>query len=115
MVGNRISLADVVVATSLYRLYEVVLDGPFRKQFVNVNRWFTTVVNQPEFKAVAGEIKLCDKMQVAKETKEEKPVEEKKPEPKKEAAPKKEAPKKKKEVSKVTSLFIFLELNKHVL
>lgn len=97
LVGNRISLADVVVAASLYRLYEVVLDGPFRKQFINVNRWFTTVVNQPEFKAVAGEIKLCEKMQVAKETKEEKPVEEKKPEPKKEAAPKKEAPKKKKE------------------
>jgi elongation factor 1-gamma len=96
LVGNRISLADVVVAASLYRLYELVLETPFRKAFVNVNRWFTTVVNQPEFKAVAGEPKLCEKMQVAKESKEEK-VEEKKPEPKKEAAPKKEAPKKKKD------------------
>jgi len=96
IVGNRLSLADVVVAASLYRLYELVLDSPFRKAFVNANRWFTTVVNQPEFKAVAGEIKFCDKMQVAKESKEEKPVEEKKPEPKKEA-PKKETPKKKKE------------------
>jgi len=97
LVGNRISLADIVVAATLCRAYELVLDSPFRKTFVNANRWFTTIVNQPEFKAVAGEVKLCEKMQVAKETKEEKPVEEKKPEPKKEAAPKKEAPKKKKE------------------
>jgi len=95
LVGQRLSLADVVLAATLYRLYELVLDSPFRKAFVNVNRWFTTVVNQPEFKSVAGEIKFCDKMQVAKETKtEDKPVEEKKPEVKKEAAPKKEAAKK---------------------
>jgi elongation factor 1-gamma len=98
LVGQRLSLADVVLAATLYRLYELVLDSPFRKAFVNVNRWFTTVVNQPEFKSVAGEMKFCEKMQVAKETKaEEKPVEEKKPEAKKEAAPKKETPKKKKD------------------
>jgi hypothetical protein len=33
-----------------------------RKPYQNVNRWFTTVVNQPEFKAVIGEFKLCEKM-----------------------------------------------------
>ena len=33
-----------------------------RKPYQNVNRWFTTVVNQPQFKAVIGEFKLCEKM-----------------------------------------------------
>jgi len=92
LVGERITLADIVVASSLVYLYQRVLDTPFRKQFVNANRWFLTVVNQPEFKAVAGEVKLCEKMEVAVETAA--PVkEEKKPEPKKEQ-PKKEQPKK---------------------
>jgi len=91
LVGQRISLADIVVAASLYRLYQRVLDAGFRKPFVNVNRWFLTVVNQAEFKSVAGETKLCEKMEVAPE------VEEKKEEPKKEQKkeqPKKEQPKK---------------------
>jgi hypothetical protein len=29
---------------------------------VNVTRWFTTVINQPNVKAVIGEIVLCTKM-----------------------------------------------------
>jgi elongation factor 1-gamma len=33
-----------------------------RKPYQNVNRWFTTVVNQPQFKAVVGDFKLCEKM-----------------------------------------------------
>jgi len=87
LVGERITLADIVVATSLVRLYEKVLDPSFRKSFTNVNRWFTTVVNQPNFRAVLPEVKLADKMQVAPK------VEAKKEEPKKEQ-PKKEQPKK---------------------
>ena len=34
----------------------------FRKPFGNVNRWFTTVVNQPQVKKVVGTIKLAEKM-----------------------------------------------------
>merc|ERR1712059_135405 len=30
--------------------------------FGNVNRWFTTIVNQPNAKAVLGEVVLCTKM-----------------------------------------------------
>jgi len=96
LVGQRVSLADIVVATSLYRLYELVLDSAFRKQFQNTNRWYLTVVNQPEFKAVVPNVVLCEKMQVAKETKEEK-KEEKKPEKKEEKKPEKKQEKKKDE------------------
>ncbi len=103
LVGERISLADIVVAVSLLRLYERVLDAPFRKPFGNLNRWFLTCINQPEFKAVLGDVKLSEKMEVAPEgaapsgaegkKEEQKPKEEKKPAPKKEE--KKPAPKKK--------------------
>jgi len=95
LVGERITLADIVVATSLYYLYQRVMDTPFRKQFINVNRWYLTVVNQPEVKSVIGEVKLSEKMEVAPETAAAPAKEEKKPEPKKEQ-PKKEQPKKEK-------------------
>ena len=39
-----------------------VLDPNFRKDYVNLNRWFVTFVNQPEVKAVIGEVQLCEKM-----------------------------------------------------
>ena len=39
-----------------------VLEPQFRAPYVNVNRWFVTCINQPQFKAVLGEVSLCTKM-----------------------------------------------------
>ncbi|KAK4887031.1 hypothetical protein RN001_003302 [Aquatica leii] len=61
LVGERISLADISVACNLLHLYTHVLEPEFRKPFANVNRWFTTIVNQPNFREVVGEVKLCTK------------------------------------------------------
>ena len=58
LVGERLSLADIAVATTMLSLYKQVLDPAFRKPFVNVTRWFTTVVNQPNAKAVLGQVTL---------------------------------------------------------
>lgn len=60
LVGERLSLADIVLASDLVLLYQNVLDAKFRGQFVNTLRWFTTCVNQPEFKKVLGEFKFCE-------------------------------------------------------
>ena len=38
------------------------MDAGFRQPFPNVTRWFVTLVNQPEFKAVLGDVTLCSKM-----------------------------------------------------
>jgi len=95
IVGERVSLADIVLVSTLYSLYTTVLDNNFRKAFSHVNRWFLTAVNQPNFKAVYGEVKLAEKMAVAPQA--EVQHEEKKEQPKKEAKkeqPKKEQPKK---------------------
>jgi len=93
LVGERITIADIVVATSFFYLYQKVLDTQFRKPYVNVNRWFLTLVNQPEFKAVAGDFTICgDKAEVAPDVFVPK-KEEKKPAEKKEQKPKEEKPK----------------------
>jgi len=92
LVGERVTIADIVVALSLFYLYEKVLDTKFRQGYVNTNRWFLTILNQPEVKSVVGEITLCgDKAQVAPEAtavvapkKEEKKPAEKREKPKKE-------------------------------
>jgi elongation factor 1-gamma len=91
LVGERLTLADIVVGLSLHKLYTLVFDQGFRKQFVNTNRWFETLVNQPHFKKVLGETVLCqkaaplpkpaEKKEAKKEEKKEVKKEEKKPAP----------------------------------
>ncbi|KAF3838486.1 hypothetical protein F7725_010254 [Dissostichus mawsoni] len=62
LVGERISLADISVACSILWLYKQVLEPSFRQPYPNVTRWFVTCVNQPQFKTVLGDVKLCEKM-----------------------------------------------------
>merc|ERR1712029_470221 len=88
---------------TMLSLYKQVLDPAFRKPFTNVNRWFTTVVNQPNAEAVLGQVGLCTKMAEfdAKKFAEFSGKGDNKKE-KKEKAPKQEAkkPEKKKEEKK---------------
>ncbi|KAF9917594.1 Elongation factor 1-gamma [Lobosporangium transversale] len=60
LVGERVTLADIANATSLYLGFQRLFDPIFRRAYPAVTRWFTTIVNQPHFKAVAGEFKLCE-------------------------------------------------------
>ena len=59
LVGERISLADVVVACALIGGFRAVFDGKLRKPFKNVCRWFVTVVNQEEVANVVGAVTLA--------------------------------------------------------
>ncbi|KAJ1561988.1 Elongation factor 1-gamma, partial [Nowakowskiella sp. JEL0078] len=103
-VGESVTLADITVATSLLGFYRAVFDLPFRAPYKNVNRWFTTVINQPIIKEVLGEVVLAEKAAVAltqakkAEVKKEQ-VKEKKPEAKKEK-PKEEKKKEEKKPKK---------------
>ncbi|XP_058064387.1 elongation factor 1-gamma-like isoform X1 [Anopheles bellator] len=62
LVGERVTLADIVVFTALLPAYVHVLDPSFRAPFGAVNRWFTTVLNQPHIKPVVGSVTLCTKV-----------------------------------------------------
>ncbi|XP_071833687.1 elongation factor 1-gamma-like [Apostichopus japonicus] len=61
LVGERATLADISVACNLLLLYKQVLDPAFRKPYGNVNRYFVTLVNQPQFKEVLGQVQLANK------------------------------------------------------
>lgn len=63
LVGERITLADIAVAVAVLPLYQTVLEPSVRKPFVNVNRWFTTLINQKQFVDVLGKVELCAKVQ----------------------------------------------------
>lgn len=61
LVGETVTLADIICACDLFLLMKNVMDAEYRAPFTNVVRWFETVVNQANFKAVAGTFSLCAK------------------------------------------------------
>jgi len=63
LVGERISLADVALALDILPAYQNVLEPDARRPFINVSRWLTTLLNQPQFKSVLGDVsgRLCTK------------------------------------------------------
>ncbi|RKO97727.1 glutathione S-transferase, partial [Caulochytrium protostelioides] len=88
LVGDKVTLADISAVCALYHFYTVVLDPEHRAPYPNLNRWFETCINQPEFKAVLGEVKFCEKQPTKPQAKAA-PKEASKPA--KAAAPAKEA------------------------
>lgn len=60
LVGERITLADIVTFTSLLPAYIHVLDRDVRNPFLSVNRWFNTILHQPQVSKVVGAVKLCE-------------------------------------------------------
>ena len=81
-VGERLTLADIVVACSIHALFKGL--GEKKMEHTNLVRWYKTVIAQPHF---AAHIKECrDKVPKKEEKKVEKKAE-KKPEVEEEEAP----------------------------
>lgn len=93
MVGESITLADIVIASILVYPMQFVMDNAWRKATPSLTRWFNTVINQPQFKAVLGDIELAKKDLSADFLKGSSKKDKKKAEPKKKAEKKAEAPK----------------------
>ena len=53
---------QVYTSVGIYTFSIQVLEPAFRAPYMNVNRWFLTCINQPQFKAVLGEVEICTKM-----------------------------------------------------
>ncbi|XP_075912198.1 valine--tRNA ligase isoform X2 [Petromyzon marinus] len=58
LVGERLSLADVSVATALLLPFAHVLDAAARGRYPHATRWFLTCAHQPEFLSVLGPVAL---------------------------------------------------------
>ncbi|XP_020273297.1 elongation factor 1-gamma 2-like [Asparagus officinalis] len=106
LVGHSVTLADIVMTCNLYQGFAWIMMKNFTSQFPHVERYFWTLVNQPNFRKVMGEVKQAEsvppvpsakKPAQAAQAKESKPKEAKKEvkkEPAKEpAAEEEEAPK----------------------
>ena len=61
LVNERISLADLTIASEIQRAMGVTIDAPLRAQIPNVIRLVETVVNHPRLKEIYGETKYLDR------------------------------------------------------
>ncbi|XP_078389457.1 elongation factor 1-gamma-like [Cetorhinus maximus] len=56
LVGEHVTLADITLVCAMLDLYKQVLEPSLRKQYTDLDRWFTKCVNQPPFQKVLGEV-----------------------------------------------------------
>ncbi|KAJ1801383.1 Elongation factor 1-gamma, partial [Coemansia sp. RSA 2399] len=59
LVGERLTVADIIVACDLVMSFKQYLTAEDRKTYRNVARYFKTITGQAAFKAVVGDIELC--------------------------------------------------------
>lgn len=65
LVGDFVTLADIVACCNLLPGMVNVMDGKFMQEFGNVQRWFTTCVAKPEFSSVMGTVTVAKKAKKA--------------------------------------------------
>ncbi|KAF1002700.1 elongation factor 1-gamma 3-like [Apium graveolens] len=105
LVGHSVTLADIVLTCNLALGFGRILTKSFTSEFPHVERYFWTLVNQPNFSKIIGKLEQAEsipplpsvkKPAQPKETAKPKPKDEPKKEaekPKVEEAPEEEAPK----------------------
>ncbi|XP_057793678.1 elongation factor 1-gamma 2-like [Salvia miltiorrhiza] len=91
LVGHSVTLADIITVCNLSIGFKAILIKSFTSEFPHVERYFWTLVNQPNFKKVLGDIKQAESVPPVATKKHGQPKEAAKPKPKEE--PKKEAKK----------------------
>lgn len=88
LVGERISVADIFIATSLTSAFTSLIDASLRAKIPNVVRYVNTIINTPKLASVFGKVEFIEKQpqfvapakeKKAKEPKPEQPKAEKKP------------------------------------
>jgi glutathione S-transferase len=58
---HQITLADIVVVSTLLYPFKLVCDETYLKPYPNVVQWFLACINQPQFVAVVGKTELYKK------------------------------------------------------
>ncbi|KMT19415.1 hypothetical protein BVRB_1g012630 [Beta vulgaris subsp. vulgaris] len=91
LVGDSVTLADIIMAVNLFYGFSQIMTKSFTSEFPHVERYVWTMVNQPNFKKVLGEIKQAESVPAVAKKPSQPTKPKAKEEPKKEA--KKEAPK----------------------
>lgn len=88
LVGHTVTLADIVMTCNLWTGFSGVMTKTFSSQFPHVERYFWTLVNQPNFRKVMGEVKQAESVPPVPSAKKPAQVKESKPKEAKKEAPK---------------------------
>lgn len=92
LVGHSVTLADIVMTCNLYLGFTQLMTKSFTSEFPHVERYFWTMVNQPNFSKILGEVKQTESVPPVQSAK--KPAQPKEPaKPKHKDEPKKEVKK----------------------
>jgi len=92
LVGHSVTLADIIMICNLVLGFNRVLTKSFTSEFPHVERYFWTLVNQPNFRKIVGEVKQTESVPPVQSAK--KPSQPKEPaKPKSKDEPKKEVKK----------------------
>jgi len=66
LIGDFITLADIVIICTLREAFTRVFDQDFRKPFPKMCSWFETCCTTPQFQTVLGTVKLCTQQEKPK-------------------------------------------------
>ncbi|KAH7097075.1 glutathione S-transferase C-terminal-like protein [Auriculariales sp. MPI-PUGE-AT-0066] len=58
---ERLTVADLALASILYGYFRIYIDAAARTKWPNIQRYFETVINQPKLKEVFGEPEYAEK------------------------------------------------------
>jgi len=61
LVGDNITIADIMVAMYLSIPYQMLFDAGYRKAIPNATEWFEKIISLPAVIKTCGYIKLSDK------------------------------------------------------
>jgi elongation factor 1-gamma len=61
LVGSHLTLADIIVISTLIYPFKFVCDDEYRTPFPHVNAWFQHCTKLPAFQQVVGIVPLCQK------------------------------------------------------
>jgi len=61
LVGERITLADITVASILQHAVSVTVDAAVRAKLINTVRFLETIVHQPKLEAIFGPVQYVEK------------------------------------------------------
>jgi len=84
LVNRRVTIADIGVVYALLPVVNDYCDNGFRRTYSNVFRWFETVINQPSFLEIMGQITFATKNPLPPVPKKQAPQKQQKKKEKKE-------------------------------
>ncbi|KAG8378504.1 hypothetical protein BUALT_Bualt08G0144000 [Buddleja alternifolia] len=82
LVGHGVTIADIVMICNLFYGFKNILTKSFTSEFPHVERYFWTLINQPNFKKICGEVKQAESVPPVASKKPAQPKEAAKPKPK---------------------------------